>query len=820
MKVATAIPENTVDVAIIGGGVAGCSVAYHLTKIGVNNVALFERKQLTCGTTWHAAGLVTQLRATRNMTELAKYTGELFAELEAETGQATGFKRNGAVRVAKTEARFEELKRGVSMARNFGLEASVMSPQDITERWAPIDTDGLVGGVWMPNDGQVNPADVTMALAKGARMGGAGIYENCAVTEIMVDGGRAVGVRTEHGEVRAKTVVICGGMWSRTLAGQIGVSLPLHAAEHFYVVTEPVPDLPRDLPVLFVSDECAYYKEDAGKILLGCFEPNAKPWGHNGIPEDFCFDSLPEDFDHFAPILEDAVQRVPLLAEAGIQLFFNGPESFTPDDRYLLGETAEVEGLFCACGFNSIGILSSGGVGKSLAQWIKDGKAPSDLIDVDVRRMQPFQCNSNYLHDRTTETLGLLMDMHWPYRQFATARGLRRSPFHDPLMEAGAVMTEAAGYERPGFFTAPGEAREIEYSFGRQSWHDAVAGEVANTTENVTVFDQSCFVKYMVEGPDATRVLNYICANDVDVPVGRIVYTQWLNDRGGIEADVTVTRLSETAFMVVTIATSQTRDMAWLKRHIPSDARAFAYDATSSLPMLAVMGPKSRALLEKLSGADLSNEAHPFGMSREIEIGYATVRASRVTFVGELGWELYMPTEMAAYVMERLIEAGADLNLGHGGFFTINSMRMEKGFRHWGHDIGIEDTPLEAGLKFAVTFDKPGGFIGRDALLRQREAGPLGKRLVQFSLAGDNAPLLHHDEPIRMNGDIVGSITSGFFGHRVNRSLGMGYISHADGVTSDLLKNESFEIEIACETYAATAQFGSWFDPKGARIKC
>ncbi|MEM7731544.1 MAG: FAD-dependent oxidoreductase [Pseudomonadota bacterium] len=810
---------KSVDVAIIGGGVAGCSLAYHLTKIGVTDVALFERKQLTCGTTWHAAGLVTQLRATRTMTELARYTGELFQNLEAETGQATGFKQNGAVRVAKTGARLEELKRGVSMARNFGLEADVITPEQIRERWSPIDTTDIIGGIWMPNDGQVNPADVTMALAKGARMGGAQILENTPVMQILVEQGRAVGVRTAEGDVRAKKVAICGGMWSRDLAAQIGVSLPLHAAEHFYIVTEPIPNLPSDLPVLFVSDECAYYKEDAGKLLLGCFEPGAKPWGHNGIPEDFCFDSLPEDFDHFEPILADAVKRAPILGDAGIQLFFNGPESFTPDDRYLLGETAEVEGLFCACGFNSIGILSSGGVGKSLAQWIKDGHPPVELIDVDVRRMQPFQNNSKYLFDRTTETLGLLMDMHWPYRQFATARGLRRSPFHDRMLDAGAVMTEAAGFERPGFFTTPDEPKKIIYSYGPQSWHEAVRREVTNTSENVTVFDQSCFVKYRVDGPDAMRVLNHVCANDVDVPIGRIVYTQWLNARGGIEADVTVTRISETSYLIVTIATSQTRDLAWLKRQIPDDARAFAYDVTSGLPMLAVMGPKSRALLEKLSGADLSNKVHPFGVSREIEIGYATMRASRVTFVGELGWELYMPADIAAYVLEHLTKAGAIYGLGHGGFFTINSMRMEKGFRHWGHDIGVEDTPLEAGLKFAVAFDKKGGFIGRDALLRQRDGGPLTKRLVQVALTDEAAPLLHHEEPIRMNGAIAGSITSGFYGHRLNRSLGMGYIHHPEGITAQMLSSESFGIEVACEHYPARVQLGSWFDPKGERIK-
>ena len=807
------------DVIVVGGGIAGCSVAYHLTKLGITDVVLCERKQLTCGTTWHAAGLVTQLRATRRMTELAKYTGELFQTLEAETGQATGFKKHGSLRVANTEARFEELSRGASMGRNFGLAVEQVSPDDIKKMWEPINTEGVVGGYWFPNDGQVNPADVTMAYAKGARMGGARILEHTPVKRILVEGGRIAGVETDKGQIRAKRVVICGGMWSRDLAAEIGVALPLHAAEHFYIVTEPIADLPKKLPVLFLGDECAYYKEDAGKLLLGCFEPKAKPWGHDGIPEDFCFDSLPEDFDHFEPILEMATKRVPLIANTGIQLFFNGPESFTPDDRYLLGEVPEVDGLFCACGFNSIGILSSGGVGKALADWIRDGRPPMELADVDVRRMQSFQTNKKYLFDRTTETLGLLFDMHWPYRQFATARDVRRSPFHDRLLGEGAFMTEAAGYERPGFFAGKGKTPEIHYSYGRQNWFDLCGAECRNTAENVTLFDHSCFVKFEVEGRDALRVLNRICANNIDVAVGRIVYTQWLNEQGGIEADVTVTRLSETSFLVVTIAVSQRRDFAWLRRHIPDDAHVFVKDVTSGLPMLALMGPKSRELLKALSPADFSNEAFPFGTSREIDLGYARVRASRVTFVGELGWEIYMPTEFATHVYDRLAEAGAPLGLKQGGYFAINSLRMEKGYRHWSHDIGEEDTPLEGGLGFAVAYDKPGGFIGREALLKQKEQGGPRRKLVQLMLSDKDSPLLYHHEPIRSNGEIVGSVTSGAYGHRIGASLGMGYLSLPQGVSEASLAEAALEVEVAWKRYKVKAQLKPWYDPQGARIK-
>lgn len=808
---------NQADVVIVGGGVAGCSVAYHLTKIGITDVVLCERKQLTCGTTWHAAGLVTQLRATRQMTELAKYTGELFTQLEAETGQSTGYVRRGSLRVAKTEARLEELARGASMGRNFGLPVERLTPGEIKERYSPINIDEIVGGFWFPNDGQVNPADVTMAYAKGAKSRGARILENLPVTRILVESGRVSGVMTSLGAIKAKQVVICGGMWSRDLAAEIGVTLPLHAAEHFYIVTEQIPDLPAGLPVLFMGDECSYYKEDAGKLLLGCFEPIAKPWGHNGISPDFCFDTLPEDFEHFEPILEMATKRVPLLANAGIRLFFNGPESFTPDDRYLLGETSEVRGLFCATGFNSIGILSSGGVGKALSEWIRDGRPPVDLIDVDVRRMLPFQMNRKYLFDRTTETLGLLFDMHWPYRQFATARDVRRSPFHDRLKAAGAFMTEAAGWERPGFFGPAGQEPEIEYSYGRQNWFDACGEECRNTASNVTLFDHSCFVKYAVDGRDACRVLNKIVANDIDVPVGRVVYTQALNPLGGIEADLTVTRLSETSFLVVTIAASQRRDLAWLQRHAPDDANVFIRDITSGLPMLALMGPKSRELLSRVSPADFSDAEFPFGTSQEVDLGYARVRASRLTFVGELGWEIYAPAEFSTHVYDALVDAGKELGLRFGGYFALNSLRMEKGYRHWGHDIGEEDTPLEAGLGFAVALNKS-DFVGRDAILRQKER-KVRRRLVQVRLENPSGPLLYHHEPIWRAGKIIGSVTSGAYGHRIGASLGMGYVECEAGVDDAFLSSEPLEVEVAWKRYPISAQLKPWYDPKGLRLR-
>ncbi len=811
------------SVVIVGGGVAGCSIAYHLTKIGVTDVVLLERRRLTCGTTWHAAGLVGQLRATRNLTELAQYTADLFRSLESETGQATGFKQNGSVSVATSPARFEELKRGASMGKTFGLEINLLTAAEIKERWPLLAVDDLVGGIFLPKDGQTNPIDTTQAFAKGAKMRGARIFENTTVTRIRVEQGRAVGVDTVDGDIRADTVVLCAGMWSHGLARACGAAVPLHAAEHFYIVTEPIKGLPGNLPVLRVPDECAYYKEDAGKLLVGCFEPVAKPWGMGGIPEDFSFETLPEDYDHFEPIMNAAVKRVPALADAGIQLFFNGPESFTPDDRFYIGEAPEVRDLFVATGFNSTGIASSGGAGKVVAQWILDRRPPMDLADVDIRRVMPFQSNRRYLHDRTVETLGLLYAMHWPYYQYQSARGARRTPLHDRLVAAGACMGETAGWERPNWFAPPGSEPRYVYSYGRQNWFDACGSECLATRDAVALFDQCCFAKFLVQGADACTILNHLSTADVDVAPGRIVYTQWLNDRGGIEADLTITRLAADEFMVVSSAICQTRDLAWLKRHIQAHAgaRCSVTDVTAGVAMLGVMGPRSRELLQKLSGADLSNAAHPFGHSREIEIGYARVRASRITYVGELGWELYLPAEHCLDVYEQLMRAGVPIGLKHAGYHAMAACRVEKGYRHWSHDIADEDTPLEAGLGFTVAWEKPGGFLGRDALLAQRGRGVLSKRLVQVMLQDDSteAPLLYHEEPIVRDGRIVGSIKSGAWGFRLQRSIGMGYVSTDTGVSSDWLSTGQWEVEVACRRWPARVQFQPWYDPKNERIK-
>ena len=803
-------------VVVVGGGIVACSIAYHLARIGWQDVIVLERQKLTSGTTWHAAGLIGQLRPSQNMTKLAKYTAELYMGLEDETGQATGFKQNGSVTIATNRERLEELKRNASMAKVFGLAVDVIDRPEVARRYPLINTDDVLGGTWIASDGQANPIDVTQALAKGARSGGVRIFEDTKVTRILHDGDRVTGVATEQGEIKAQQVVLCAGMWSRDLAATVGVHVPLHACEHFYLVTEPFDAVTPDLPVFRDYDACAYYKEDAGKILLGAFEPVAKPWGGEGIPEDFCFDELPGDFEHFQPVLEQAMYRMPALEQAGIQKFFCGPESFTPDDRYHIGQSAELDNLYVAAGFNSIGIQSAGGVGKVIAEWMRDGRPPVDLWEVDVRRNIPFQNNRAYLRDRVTEGLGLLYAMHWPFRQFATSRGVRRSPFHDRLAEANACFGEVAGWERANWFAPSGTKPEYEYSWFRQNWFEFSAEEHRAIRENVGLLDQSSFAELLVQGTDAAALMGQICANEVDVPVGRLVYTQWLNEQGGIEADVTVCRLGENEFLVVTPAASQTRDFHWLRRH----ARAYTAcvtDVSSAYAVLGVMGPNSRALLNQVSNADFGNDAFPFAHFQDIELGHATVRALRVTFVGELGWELHIPTEFSLHVYDTLKQAGEGFELKPVGMHAMNSLRIEKAYRHWGHDITDEDTPLEAGLNFAVAYDKPGGFIGREALLRQKEAG-VSRRLVQF-LLNDPEPLLYHNEPIWRNGEIVGFIASGMYGHTLGAAVGLGYVEQANGVGPAFVREGDYQIEVAGERFAASASLRPMYDPKGERVR-
>ncbi|HCX86682.1 MAG TPA: FAD-dependent oxidoreductase [Gammaproteobacteria bacterium] len=802
---------------IIGGGVVGCSVAYHLAELGVSEVVLLERKALTSGTTWHAAGLVGQLRATQNLTRLAQYTTELYAQLESLTGQATGFRQNGSLSLATDGERFEELKRGASMASCFGLEVEVVSPKEALDLYPIMATEDLVGAVFLPRDGQTNPTDTTQALARGARDKGVRIFEGTRVESFEKREGRISAVVTHRGRIACETVVNCAGMWGRELGQMAGVSVPLHAAEHFYVVTEPIPDLPRDLPVAREPSACNYYKEDAGKMMVGMFEPVAKPWGMDGIPEDFEFGTLPEDVGHIEEPLSRAIARIPVLGQTGIKIFFNGPESFTPDNRYWLGPSIEIPNFFVAAGFNSIGIQSAGGAGKVLAEWIVNGHPPMDLWDVDVRRMMPFQVNRQYLHDRTVEALGLLYAMHWPFRQPESARGVRTSVLHQRLTDLGACFGETAGWERANWFAPEGVEAVYEYSYGRQNWFDYSAQEHRAVRENVGVFDMSSFGKYLVQGRDACQLLERVSANRMDAEPGRVVYTQWLNEEGGIEADLTVTRLSEQEYLVVTAAASQTRDFHWLRSSIRPDEHVFATDVTGAYCVVSVMGPGSRELLQKITPAQLSNQAFPFGTSQEVEMGYALVRATRISYVGELGWEIYAPSEFALGVFDRLVDAGQEFQLQPAGLHALNSLRIEKAYRHWGHDIGPDDNPFQAGLGFAVDLDKPGGFRGRDALLRLAEA-PLKRRLVQFLLE-DPMSMLYHEEPIWRDGVRVGRTTSGMYGHSLGGCVGLGYVESGEAIDRAFVSEGKWEIEVAGERLGATASLSPLYDPRSERVK-
>ena len=811
---------------IIGGGVVGCSVAYHLGKLGWTDVVLFERKQLTCGTTWHAAGLIAQLRATRNMTRLAKYSQELYFGLEEETGVATGFKRNGSITVALTDERMEELRRSAAMARAFGVQIDEISTSDIQSRYPGLTVDDAVGGVWLPKDGQADPVNITQALAKGARNYGAKIIQGVKVTDIHQTDGRVTGVMTDQGPVEADYVVNAGGIWAREIGAMAGVVVPLHACEHFYIVTEGIDGLTSNLPVLRVPDECAYYKEDAGKILLGAFEPNSKPWGMSGIPEDFEFDSLPEDFDHFEPILERAVGRFPALAEAGIQTFFNGPESFTPDNRYILGEAPELQNFFVAAGFNSVGIQSAGGAGMVLAEWMDTGNAPMDLWDVDIRRMQPFQANRSYLKSRVSETLGLLYADHFPYRQVETARDVRQSPIHDRLKGEGACFGELSGWERANWFLPKaerdaGKPAEYQYSWKRQNWFDYSADEHNAVRNYVGMFDLSSFGKIRVVGKDAEVVLQRLCGNDVAVPDGKIVYTQFLNEDGHIEADVTVTRLSSEEFIVVTPAATVRRDLHWINGHIPDGAHCFATDVTVSESVMAVMGPEARDFLQPLIPQSLSNVDFPFGTAQPIEIGHGIARAHRVTYVGELGWELYVSTDMANHVFDALMARAGDHPLRMCGLHALDSCRIEKAFRHFGHDISNEDHVLEAGLGFAVKEGKPdtrfGGMIGADAVKAKRNDG-LNQRLMQFRLT-DAQPLLYHNEAILRDGEIVGYLTSGNYGHHLGGAIGLGYVKcHEGGESVESQLGSEYSIDVAGTIVPAEVSFRPMYDPKSVQV--
>ena len=817
------LPEKA-RVVVVGGGIIGASILYHLAKDGVADAVLLERDRYASGTTWHAAGIVGQLRESKAQTELAQYTTALFQSLEAETGQATGYRENGSMTVALDPVRLELLRRNVSAAQRLGVPAHFLTPEEVKERWPLLRTDDVLGGQFVPSNGQVNPLDVTTALIKGARQRGAQAFEHTPVLDLVVRAGRVIGVRTARGDIACERVVLAGGMWTHALAKRHGVAVPLHAAEHFYIVTEPLPGLARTTPVLTVADERAYYKEDAGKLLVGGFEARGKAWPPPGeaIPATFSFQELPPDMEHMEPLLALAFERVPALQEVGVQLFFCGPESFTPDGRAYLGPAAELAGLYVAAGFNSNGILSSGGAGKVMSKWIIDGLPPVGMGTLHAQRAMPFQAATRYLRERVVESIGMHMTLAWPGHQVETARGVRHFPLHERLLAAGAVMGERAGWEFPLYFDRPGATLPHEPGLGWQAWYPQVERECLAARDAALLIDQSCYGKLLVSGADAARALNHVSANQMDVPAGRSVYTQWLNERGGIEADVTVTRLADDEFLVVTGHPSQVRDRAWFRAHVDPAWRAQCHDVTANYAMFSLSGPRARDILQALTDADVSSAALPFGAARHIDVGCGRAWVLRRSFTGELGYEIYPTTDLARHVYEALLQAGATHGLRHGGFLALNHCRLAKGFAHFGHDIGEDDTPYEAGLGFAVALDKPGGFIGREALLRQRAAGPIEARLVNLRLPQaslERGPWLLRNEPLWRDGAIVGYATSGAWGFRTGAALGMAAVRRAGGVDAGWLAAGGFEVEIAGKRHPVELQFAGFYDPRGERLR-
>jgi 4-methylaminobutanoate oxidase (formaldehyde-forming) len=803
-------------VVIVGGGIVGASVAYHLTKLGWSDVVLLEKAQLTSGTTWHAAGLVGQLRQSKNLTRLARYAIDLYGQLEAETEQATGFKQNGAITVAQSPARLEELKRQAATAKTFDVECHVITPEDVAKMWPLARTDDIVGAIWLPHDGQTNPSDTTMALAKGARMGGAKVFENTRVLEIDMDGSSVCGVKTNKGDISCEYVVMCAGMWTREMAAPLGVTTPLHAAEHMYVVTEPMDDVANNLPVLRDYDAYLYVKEDAGKLLVGGFEPVAKPWGMDGIPPGHEFGMLNEDWDQFEIIMNGGLNRIPTLASAGIRQFLNGAESFTPDQTYMLGKIPGKHGLFIGAGFNSIGIASAAGAGKALSEWIVGDEMPMDLWDIDVRRFMPFQATADYLHDRTVETLGLYR-MYWPNWQMTTARNARLLPYHRELADAGACFGAVAGWERPLVYDSDGQNPTTDYTFGAQAWWPNLKAEARATREGVALYEQTPFCKFILKGNGALHAAQRLCTANMDAKIGRAVYCQMLNDKGGIEADLTVTRLAENEFFIVTSSGSGIHDFDWIERNIADIADAVLVDVTSAYAVLGIMGPKARDLVAELSKADLSNDAFPFGTMQQLDIGYTRVMAVRVSYVGELGYEIYFPTEFAVNVYRAIKAAGQPLGLLHAGLYTQDALRLEKAFKHWGHDIGPEDTPLEAGLGFTCDWEKEIAFIGRDALLKQKAAG-LKKRILTFTIERDDI-LLMHEEPVYRNGEMVGETTSGGYSPTLGKGIAMAAIHNAGGVDDDFINSGSYEIDVAGERISAMPHLRAVYDPGSIRMR-
>ncbi len=807
-------------VVVIGGGIIGCSVAYHLAHMGWKDVVVLERDRLTSGTTWHAAGLMVTFGSTsETSTEMRKYTRDLYARLEAETGQATGFKPVGFIEVASDADRLEEYRRVSAFNRVCGVDVHEISPRQVQELFPLAKTDDLLAGFYVKEDGRVDPVDVTMALAKGARLQGATILEGVPVLGVTKQRGVVTGVRTAHGDIEAEYVVNCAGMWARQLGAQDGVNIPLQSAEHYYLITEKIAGLGASWPVLEDPASHGYFREEVGGLMIGLFEPVCAPWQVGGVPEDFSFGSLPPDWERMGPYLETAMKRVPISMETGVRKFFCGPESFTPDLQPIVGPAPELKNYFVAAGLNSIGILTGGGLGRVLAHWIIHGRADVDVTGFHIDRLHTYQSNPEYRRTRTVESLGMVYQCHYPTRSMMTARGAKQSALHDRLAARGAYFRDVSGWEGADWYAPDGGTPDPgPLSWGRPRWFDAWAAEHRAAREGVILMDMSFMAKFAVQGRDAGARLDWISAGHVDCAAGQITYTQWLDEGGGLQADLTVTKLDDERFWVVASDTAHGHVLAHLRRHL-GDGHAFVADQTSAYAQLNVQGPRSRELLQSLTSADLSNDAFPFRCAREIDVGFARVLCVRITYLGELGYELYIPTEQATHVYDRLVTAGAPLGLRHAGLKALASLRMEKGYRDYGHDIDNTDSVLQAGLGFAVDLDKPGAFLGKEAVVAEKARGPLKRRLLQL-LVQDPAPMLFHAEPVRRDGIVVGYVRAASYGHTLGGAVGLAMID-GGGATVDaaFVRDGRWEIEIAGARHAATASIRPLYDPGNLRIK-
>ncbi|GAA1764773.1 FAD-dependent oxidoreductase [Nostocoides vanveenii] len=816
---ATELPTRA-RVVIIGGGVIGCSVAYHLAHLGWTDVLLVEQGGLSCGTTWHAAGLVGQLRATEASTRLVRYSTQLYARLEAETGLGTGYRVCGGLTVARTPERMVQLRRTRANAAAYDLECELLTTDQARERYPLLEASDLVGAIWLPGDGRANPTDLTQALAKGARQLGVTIRERVRVTDVLTRAGRAIGIRTDAGDVEAEVVVNCAGQWAKAVGAMCGVTVPLHSAEHFYVVTDQIEGVHADLPILRDPDGYTYVKEEVGGLLVGGFEPEAKPWvAPDRLPYPFEFQLLEEDWEHFEILMDSAVHRLPVLAHTGIRKFYNGPESFTPDNQFVIGEAPELAGFFVAAGFNSVGIASAGGAGRALAEWIVAGEPTMDLVSADIRRFSPLQGDIGWLRARVGEVLGLHYAVPWPNRELESARPQRLSPVHALTAAQGAVFGSRSGWERPNVFAPEGIEPRLDYSWERPAWVDWCVAEQRAAHERVAVFDETSFSKYLVTGPDAQEALQWVCSADVAVSVGTAVYTAWLNRGGGYEADVTVTRIGDLRYLVVSSAATTVRDLDWLRRQLPSGGAVEVVDITSALAVFGVMGPKSRELLTRISGNDFSDNAFPFGTMREVAVAGAPVRALRMTYVGELGFELYVPTDLAVGVYRGLFAAGADLGIAPAGYYAIDAMRLEKGYRAFGRELTPEVGPVEAGLGFVCKLGSEVDFLGRGAVVAVRQSGPR-RRIVSFTVA-DPAAYLWGGELVLRDGMPVGQVTSAAYGARLGRGVGLALVGDrvTQATSPSWIDAGAWAVDLAGEVIPIGVSRRAPFDPDNRRVR-